>query len=92
MPAVRIGPWLRLEPASANRYLMAPVLSRAEYFQLAGGGKRFTAFARQSQVTPPPRVVFFAILVTWLSGILILACRLLVGRGRLRKMSGVGFR
>ena len=84
LPAVRIGPWIQLESAAANRLLAAPVLSRAEYLRFAGGAREYAVLARQPQ-TPHLRIMIPALSFAWLAGILALADRLLVGRGRPRE-------
>jgi hypothetical protein len=70
--AVRIGPWIQLESAAANRLLASPVLSRAEYLRFTGGAREYAVLARQPQ-TPHLRIMIPALSFAWLAGILALA-------------------
>ena len=85
LPAVRIGAGILLEPAAPYRLAAAPALSRADYELLIQRAREQASLVPQLEV-PLLRRVTLALVSTWSLGVVFLGVRMLLGRGRLRRL------
>ena len=85
LPAIRIGARILLEPAAPYRLAVAPVLSRGDYVLLIERAREQASLVTRPQVNQLGSVSL-ALVSAWSLGVVFLGGRMLLGRGRLRRL------